>query len=251
MQRISFIAKLYIAAVALAGIAVLAGELARWQWNKPVEFLALLGMTLVASRLRIKLPGMNGVMSVNLPFLLIVAIRLGGSGSFVVAALAGLVQSIPTAGKRTTPVQVLFNSATIANAVAAASFLFGFAAHHGLVLPLSVAAAGITFFVANTLPIALVLWLAEGQSAWKMWKAMARLSAPYYTLSAGIAAIVCEATQFAVWAESLALLPLMYSIYTSFRAYFAVSAPATTLLPDAAAMAAATAEVGASSARIQ
>ena len=208
MQKLSFIAKLYIAAVVLAGMAVLAGELLHWRSTKPAEFLVLLLMTLVASSLRIKLPRMNGVMSVNLPFLLIVAIRLAGSGSFVVATLAGLVQSIPTSGKRTTPVQVLFNSATIANAVAATSFVFSFAAQHGLVLPLSVAAAGLTYFVSNTLPIALVLWLAEGESVWKMWKRMAHLSTPYYTLSAGIAAIICEATQFAVWAESLALLPL-------------------------------------------
>jgi len=220
MKKLSLISKLYIALVVLTGVAVLGNSLRHWHWGKPAEFLALLVMTLAASRLRVKLPRINGVMSVNLPFLLIVTIRLAGSGSLLIAALAGLVQSIPTARKRTTLVQALFNSATITNAVAAAGFVSAFASHRGLALPLSIAAAGAAFFLANTLPIAVVLWLVEGERPAQTWLGMARLSAPYYTLSAGVAAIVCEATQLALWGETLALLPLMYAIYTSYRGYF-------------------------------
>jgi hypothetical protein len=220
MQKLSLISKIYITAVVLTGAVVLGNSVIHWQWGRPGEFLALVAMTLVASRLKVKLPGINGSMSVNLPFLLIIAIRLGSSGSLPVAAVAALVQSIPTAKKRTTLVQALFNSATITNAVAAASLVSNFASQHGLALPLSIAAAGAAFFLANTLPIAVVLWLAEGERPAQTWLGMARLSAPYYTLSAGVAAIVCEATQFALWGETLALLPLMYAIYTSYRGYF-------------------------------
>jgi hypothetical protein len=227
MQKLSFSSKLYITALVATGFAVLGNSLMHWQWGNPAEFMALLLMTLAASRLRIKLPGINGVMSVNLPFLLIVTIRLAGSGSLLIAALAGLAQSIPTAKKRTTPVQLLFNVATITNAVAAAGFVSGFASHRALGMPLSIATAGAIFFLANTLPIALVLWLAEGERPFKTWLGMARLSLPYYTLSAGVAAIVCAATQFALWGESLALLPLMYAIYTSYRGYFAPAAAET------------------------
>jgi len=217
---------MFIAAVVLTGATVLGNSFIHWRWVKPVEFLALLAMTLIASRLKVKLPGINGSMSVNLPFLLITAIRLGSTGSLPVAALAALVQSVPTAKKRTTLVQALFNAATITNAVAVASFVFSFASDRGLVLPLATAAAGAAFFLANTLPIAIVLWLAEGERPIRMWFGMARLSAPYYTLSAGVAAIVCQATQFALWGEALALLPLMYAIYTSYRGYFAPAAEA-------------------------
>ena len=224
MQKLSLISKIYITAVVLTGAAVLANGVVHWQWGRPAELLALLVMTLVASRLKVKLPGINGSMSVNLPFLLIIAIRLGSAGSVAVAALAALVQSIPTAKKRPALVQVLFNVATVTNAVAAAGFISGFASHRGLAMPLSIAAAGAMFFLANTLPVALVLWLAEGERPFRTWRGIARLSVPYYTLSAGVAAIVCEATQFALWSESLALLPLMYAIFTSYRGYFAPAA---------------------------
>lgn len=221
MGKLSLISKIYIAAVVTIGAAVLVNGIIRWKVSLSLEFLALLAMTLVASRLRVKLPGMNGTMSVNLPFLLIVAVQLSSGESLAIAALASLVQSIPIAQRRTTLVQSIFNSATITNAVGVAALAFGFASHRGLMLPLSIATAGIAFFLANTVPVAVVLWLAEGASPVKAWRGMATLSTPYYALSAGCAAIVCATTQFAVWGLSLALLPLMYAIYTSYRLYFA------------------------------
>lgn len=223
MRKFSLISKIYIAAVIALGAAELVKGLIHWKASQPFEFPALLVMTLIASRLRVKLPGINGIMSVNLPFLLIVAVQLGSSEALVIAALAGLVQSMPDAQRRTALLQAVFSSSTITNAVAAAALAFSFASQRGLMLPLSIGAAGIAFFLANTLPIAVVLWLAEGAAPVKTWRGMARLSTPYYALSAGVAALVCAATQFAVWGLSLALLPLMYSIYTSYRLYFADS----------------------------
>src|SRR6476646_958378 len=221
MRKLSLISKIYIAAVIALGAAELVKGLIHWKASRPFEFMALLVMTLIASRLKVKLPGINGTMSVNVPFLLIVVVRLSVGESLAIAALASLVQSIPGAQRRTALLQAVFSSSTITNAVAAAALAFGFASQRGLMLPLSIGAAGIAFFLANTLPIAVVLWLAEGAAPVKTWRGMARLSTPYYALSAGVAALICAATQFAVWGLSLALLPLMYSIYTSYRLYFA------------------------------
>jgi len=236
MHKLSLISKIFIASVVIAGAAVLGNGVLHWQSSKPVELLALLVMTLIASRLKVKLPGISGTMSVNLPFLLIVAVRLSSSESLLIAALASLVQSIPAVKSRTALVQALFNSATITNAVAAASLVFAFALHRGLVAPLSVAGAGAAFFLANTAQVALVLCLAEGKDLFKVWREMARLSAPFYVLSAGVAAVICAAIQFALWTEALALLPLMYSIYTSYRLYFATSAAAEGLPAEAKPM---------------
>ena len=224
MQKISLNSRIYIAAVVMIGAAQLVNGLVHWKSSKPVELLALLIMTLMASRLKVKLPGINGTMSVNVPFLLIVAVRLSVSESLAIAALASLVQSIPAAKGRMNFTQAIFNSAAITNSVAAAAVVFAFASHRGLVLPLSVAAAGAAFFVANTIQVALVLWLAEGKSPLAAWRDMARLSTPYYVLSAAVAAVICTAVQFALWSEALALLPLMYSIYSSYRLYFGTPA---------------------------
>jgi len=221
MSKLSLKSKLYIAAVTAIGAGVLVNAVLHWSSANPAAFLVLLVVTLVTSRMRVKLPRMNGLMSVNLPFLLISAVRLGAGEALLIAALAALVQSLWRRGKKVTAVQAVFNSATIVNAVAAAAWVFGFGSHHGMILTVSMAAAGATFFVANTVPIALVLWLAEGQSPFKTWCAMASLSGPFYLLSAGVAAIVCPATHLVFWGLGLGLLPLMYSIFISYRTYFA------------------------------
>lgn len=224
MRDLSLISKAFIAAIVLLGAAVLGNGLLHWSSSKPLELVALLVITLIASRFRVRLPRINGTMSVNLPFLLIVAVMLSTGEALMIAAMASLFQSIPNAKRKTTLLQSVFNSATITNAVAAAALVFHFAAHRGLPMSLAIAAAGAAFFIANTVPVALVLWLAEGEDPVKMWINMARLSSPYYVLSAGVAAIVCVASRFALWGLGLALLPLMYSIYTSYRIYFAVPA---------------------------
>jgi hypothetical protein len=221
MQKLSLISKIFIASIVMTGALVLVNSLVHWKSSQPVELFVLLTMTVIASRLKVKLPGINGTMSVNVPFLLIVAVRLSAGESLAIAALASLVQSIPAVKSRATLVQALFNSATITNAVAAASLAFRLASHRGVVLPLSVTLAGAVFFLANTIQIALVLWLAEGHNPFSAWRGMARLSTPYYVLSAGVAAVVCTAVQFAIWGEALALLPFMYAIYASYRLYFA------------------------------
>lgn len=224
MQKLSLIAKIFIAVVVMTGFAVLVNGLLHWKSGNPIEVFALLIMTLIASRLKVKLPGINGSLSVNVPYLLIVAVRLDAGEALAIAALASFVQSIAALKNRSTFVRALFSSAAITNSVAAAIFAFHLASTHGMLGPLSVSAAGAAFFLANTVQIALVLWLAEAHNPFKAWLGMARLSTPYYVLSAAVAAVICAAVQFAIWGEALALLPLMYSIYSSYRFYFAGSA---------------------------
>ena len=73
MQKFSLISKLFIASIVTTGAVALVNTLVHWKTSQPVELFALLAMTVIASRLKVKLPGINGTMSVNVPFLLIVA----------------------------------------------------------------------------------------------------------------------------------------------------------------------------------
>jgi hypothetical protein len=220
MQKFSLITKIFIAAVVVTGVAVLVNGLLHWKTSRPIELGALLVMTLVASRLKVKLPGITGTMSVNVPYLLIAAVRLNAGEALLIAALAGLMQSIGTSKTPATFVQALFSSAAITNSVAAATVAFHLSSARGFPGPLGITAAGAVFFFANTAQIAMVLWLAERKNLLQAWLGMARLSVPCYVLSTGVAAVVCAAVQFALWGEALAVLPLMYSIYASYKVYF-------------------------------
>jgi hypothetical protein len=89
MQKLSLISKLFIASIVTTGTVALVNSLVHWKASQPVELFALLAMTVIASRLKVKLPGINGTMSVNVPFLLIVAVRLNAGEALAIAALAG------------------------------------------------------------------------------------------------------------------------------------------------------------------
>lgn len=227
MRKLSVLAKVFIGLMACTGGAVLGNGLVHWRAADPLQFIALLAVAISASRLKVNLPGINGCMSVNLLFFLIAAAQLSLAEALIIACASSLIQSLWASSKQMKPVQVVFNSATMTNAVAVAAVVFSFSSSRGEGLPLAMGAAGLAFFLANTLPVAIVLWLAEEQSPIKTWLAIAQLTFPYYLLSVGMAVAVCTATKHLGWQIPLLLFPLTYFTYRSYQLYFSLSSKET------------------------
>ena len=61
-------ARAFIAGLALAGLVVFAFAFAHWQTKDPVRFVAYLIAALLASSLKVGLPGIEGTLSVNFIF---------------------------------------------------------------------------------------------------------------------------------------------------------------------------------------
>ena len=64
-------ARVFIAVVVLCGISVLTYTVLHGASRDPLKFLCYLIIALVASRLKVNLPGITGTMSVNFLFLLL------------------------------------------------------------------------------------------------------------------------------------------------------------------------------------
>ena len=69
-------AKIYISAFIIIGAAVAVTELARWQSQDLIRFLCYLGLAILASRLKVSLPGINGALSVLFIFILFAIVEL-------------------------------------------------------------------------------------------------------------------------------------------------------------------------------
>ena len=106
MKNMTANTKLFIAAIVTAGALALASGLMRWESKDPVRFLSFLIVAAIASRLKVKLPGTTGNLSVNLPFILIALAELSFSETVVMAAVSAFVQGLPAIGRRMKPVQV-------------------------------------------------------------------------------------------------------------------------------------------------
>jgi len=222
MKNMTLSAKLFIGAMTAAGVAALAGGLMQWECKDPVRFLSFLILAVVASRLKIKLPGANGTMSVNLPFILIAVAELSFAEAAVIAGASAFMQCLPVQGKSMKAVQTLFNVSTLVVAVAAADLVY----KRSALIPslaaksLLIALAGAAFLVADTLPVATVISLTENLDVVKVWRDMLALTFSYFALSAGIAAIAATATRYVGWRTPLMVLPVMIATYVSYKRYF-------------------------------
>jgi len=221
-------AKLFIGAMAAAGVVALAVGLLQWECTDPVRFLSLLIIALIASRLKVKLPGTNGNMSVNLPFILIALAMLSLSETVLIAAASAFIQGLPTRGNGLKPVHALFNVSALVVATATAHLVYTRAALIPSLAARSVliALAGVAFLVTDTLPVATVISLTESSTLVKVWRDMLELTFSYFALSTGIAAIAATATHYVGWQTPLLVLPVMIASYVSYKRYFRLPAAA-------------------------
>src|SRR5262245_45193817 len=218
MKRLPNSAKLLIGAVAICGSAVLVRGLWGWTHVDTVRFASFLMVAVLAAMLKVKLPGMNSSMSVNLPFILLAVAELSLPEALLVGCASTLAQCLRVAQNRSNPVQIVFNLFTVANAVALAWVVFN-RLHpvdstplHTLMLGLAAA----SFLVANTVPVAAILSLTEHNNLVKVWGRMFLLTFPYYLLSAAVTAIMSAAGHYVGWQAPLLALPVMYAVYTSY-----------------------------------
>jgi hypothetical protein len=237
MERLTNSAKMLIGAVAICGSAVLVRGVWSWTHVDAIRFAAFLAVAVVAAMFKVKLPGMNSSMSVNLPFILLSVAELSLPEALLIGCASTLTQCLRVAQNRRNPVQIVFNVCTVANAVALAWVLFNRqhpgsnAALHTLLLTL--AAAG--YLAANTIPVAAILSVTDHKNILKTWRQIFLLTFPYYLLSVGVTAIASAAGHYVGWQAPLLALPGMYAVYASYRHYFQSHAAAKSFGTAAAA----------------
>jgi diguanylate cyclase (GGDEF)-like protein/putative nucleotidyltransferase with HDIG domain len=213
--------KAFVGITSLCGLVTLGYALGHWQSPDPARFACYLVVAILASGLKVQLPGIDGTMSVNFLFILLGVMELSLPETLLIGCTATLVQSVWQTRKRLDPVKVLFNVAgMMANASAFTYFTFHwlstrFASNKPILLMI----AALVFFFANTLPISIVIALTEGKSSRKVWSECYFWSFPYYLVGAAAVGLVGIINRSAGWQTSLLVLPLIYWVYRSYRLY--------------------------------
>lgn len=224
----SFAARMFVALIAISGLLVLGNAVLSTRSVPTGRFVSFLLVACLAARLKIKLPGLNGTMSVNLPFILLAAVEMSLAEAVVVGCISTLVQCLPRGKQKFNLIQAAFSCSTIMLAVTATKWVFASPAVAATIpsvhLRLVVAAVG--YSLVNTVPIAIVIALTEAVTALQTWIEMLQLSFPYLVASAGVAGLALAITPEIVWQVPLAMLPVMAGIFLSYRRYFAAASAA-------------------------
>src|ERR1700722_19207627 len=92
----------FIAAMVLAAIAGTVYAALGSHTLHPFYALASLALAAATSRMKVKLPGIEGNMSVNLPFLLMAVVNLSAVEAVLIACVSTAVRSWPQAGAKIT-----------------------------------------------------------------------------------------------------------------------------------------------------
>ena len=195
--------------------------------------LAVLVLAALTSRMKVKLPGINGNMSVNLPFLLTAVVSLSAAEAVVVTCVSTAVQCWPRKDAKFKPQQMAFNLSMMAFASCIASLMFHAHWLRGMQWSsstLGLALATATLFLGQTAPVAAIVAVSEGKAVGQIWWSLAHLSFPYYVISAGVTTMVQAVSSHLGWGLALAAFPVMYGIYRSYRLYF--GRMAQTLRPE-------------------
>jgi hypothetical protein len=214
----TFIGAMTLASLATVGYAIFASHSTHLYFA-----LAVLALAAATSRLKVKLPGVNGNMSMNLPFLLTAAVNLSAAEAVVITCISTTVQCWPRKGAKFNPQQIFFNLGMMAFASASASLVFhaGWLSHlQWSANPVGLILATLTLFLGQTVPVAGIVGVSEGKSALGIWRSVALLSFPYYVVSAGITSMVQAASAHLGWELALAVFPVMYVIHRSYKLYF-------------------------------
>jgi hypothetical protein len=217
----TFIGAMMLAAMITAGYATFLSHALHAYFA-----LAVLVLAAATSRMKVKLPGVNGNMSVNLPFLLTAVINLSAAEAVVITFISTVVQCWPRKNAKFNPQQMTFNVSMMAFASCLASLIF-----HGMLRgewagmqwsssTLGLALATVTLFVGQTAPVAAIVAVSEGKAAGQIWWSLAHLSFPYYVVSAGVTTMVQAVSSHLGWGLALAAFPVMYGIHRSYKLYF-------------------------------
>lgn len=200
LQRV----QIYAGCTVFAGALTLAAAAVQWNSNSLSSFLICLLLALIAATFKVTIPGLNSCITPSFVPIFLALGSMGWQETVVIAALAGLVQSIwqPKQG-RLTNLQILFNVATLALASGSA-----YAVSHAVAAPKSLGlflVAATVFQLVNVLTVSGVLCLVAGDSLRRIWQNCHFWSYPYHLAGAGLAAVWSQ-TESATATGSLAVL---------------------------------------------
>src|SRR2546422_8419095 len=115
-----FSTRVFVAAMAVAASGCFALAFLHWQSNDPIKFACYVLAALLASSLKVSLPGIEGTLSVNFLFTLLGILELSLPQTLVIGLASTLAQFYWRPARRVKLVQLIFNlsQVTVSSTVA-------------------------------------------------------------------------------------------------------------------------------------
>jgi hypothetical protein len=210
-------AQAYIGVVIAMGSLSVFLSLYHLRLSGTAAFAILALLAVIGGALKIRVPGVDGNVSLSfLPFS-IAAVFLSLPETVLLTASATVVQARAFSKRRFQPLQVAFNcSALVLSVVAAASVGSLLGQDGGSAVLVRLALAALVYYTCNSILVATVIGLAEGRPVRTVWNNCLRRYLPYL-----FAGLFCLALAFsgpqAELLPGVSVLPLMLLVRHYFK----------------------------------
>ena len=214
----SNIFKIYIAAVALAGVASVLAALYDGRIGDPAGLLGYLVLSLVASAIKARIPGIEGSVSLGFVGVLVGVATMSLCETVLVVTAAAVAQTLWRSGPRPKAVQVIFNIGALA-----ASTWLSYTVAYALASDspgLRIAVAVTPLYLCNVGVVAGLLSLISTGSLDAIWQKFQFTVFPCYLVGALLSLAILQARVLAPgWAIQLPMLGLSYLTFNTYRSW--------------------------------
>jgi putative nucleotidyltransferase with HDIG domain len=207
--------------MAMAALGCFALSLLHWHSTNPVKFVCYMAAALLASSLKVSLPGIEGTMSMNFLFTLLGILELSLPETLLIGLVRTLGQFYWRPARQLRLVQLVFNLSQVTVCSAAAYGAYQLVSIHVLhgPGPLALLVAAITNFLCSTAAMSIIIGLTEDKPMAKVCTESYLWLFPYYLVGAAVAGFISFLNQHIGWQGSLLVLPPIYLMYRSYRLY--------------------------------
>jgi diguanylate cyclase (GGDEF)-like protein/putative nucleotidyltransferase with HDIG domain len=216
------LARTYILCMFCLGLSGILNTPVEWPQNQTAQFLVYLGVSALASTLKVRLPGIKGTMSVSYVFVLLAIVTFSLFQTLLLAMVSGLIQTFWKPKSRPKLAHSAFNLASLLVSANVSFRVYEFCGSVQFLKPYPVVVLALTafaYFLLNTISIAIVVSLTERKTLFSIYSQCYFWYFPYYLLGAWAAGLVEKANATFGWPVSLLTIPVLVAIYRSYRLY--------------------------------
>ena len=216
-------ARAYWFLVVAAGFTCLARSMGMWNIHdeSPVRLAIYIAAAVLASGLKIRLPGIFGTLSMNYVVIILALQDVSLNAAILVAIASTLGQCILHTSTRPKWFQVIFSVAGIPVPVMAAQIALK--SQRLLILDhtgyTALLAASMVYFAINTLTVAGIISCTAGKPVYETWRNSYLWTSPQYLVGGVIAGVTHYLGTSWGWPALLMAAPPLYLLYRSYSLY--------------------------------
>jgi len=208
---------LFTGILLVLGVSYVPNAIVTWHTEDLQRFLVYVTTAVAAAVVMAKRARGQTTFSINLLLVPLGIVELTFPETLTLAWVGVIVPSF-FSKPRSRPIQVITKLAIESTAVAAADF-----AYHSLIpgalksVAIRLFLAGGAFFVARTVPSAIIAALTDGKRIGQTWKQDHFWSSPHYFVGASTAGFLSTRNAFLHWEACVLLAPVLYVLYRAHR----------------------------------